>query len=85
MTLTKRTYIDRMEIVTDFRHLQLREATVIEEDGKEISRSFHRRVLTPDMDVSKEDSEIQELANVLWKEPVKKAWAEFKDKSRANL
>lgn len=76
MALTKRIYNDKMEIVTDFRHIQIRQATVIEDDGKEISRGFHRRVLTPDMDVSKEDAELQALAKALWTDTVKKKWKE---------
>mgnify|MGYP006126522217 CR=1 FL=1 len=47
MALTKEVKIDKLEIVGDFKHVQCREATVVSEDGVELSRSFHRHVLTP--------------------------------------
>ena len=47
MALTKEVKIDKIEIVGDFKHVQCREATVVSEDGVELSRSFHRHVLTP--------------------------------------
>ena len=45
MALTKTTASDRIEVAGDFKHIHIRDATVIKDDGKEISRSFHRRVL----------------------------------------
>ena len=45
------------------------------EDGVELSSSYHRRVLTPDMDVSSESEEIKGMANALWTDAVKEAWA----------
>tara|TARA_R100000008_G_C3508085_1_gene127330 strand:+ start:463 stop:714 length:252 start_codon:yes stop_codon:yes gene_type:complete len=62
------------EIRTDFKHIQEREKTSIMEDGNEISYSYHRRVLTPDMDVSSESDEIKGMADALWTDAVKKAW-----------
>ena len=49
MALTKETIIGKMEVVTDFKHIQVRTDTVIKEDGVELSRSFHRHVVTPDI------------------------------------
>jgi len=46
MTLTSETYIDKVEILSDGQ-IQVREAKVIYEDGKEISRAYHRMVLDP--------------------------------------
>ena len=46
------------------------------EDGKELSYSYHRRVLAPDADVSAESGEVKALANALWTDEVKSAWAE---------
>ena len=54
MALTERTADDKIEIVGDFKHIQIRQATIIERDGVEISRSFHRRVVAPGDDVSGE-------------------------------
>ena len=62
------------EIRTDFKHIQERQKTAIMEDGKELSYSYHRRVLTPDMDVSSERDELKNMANSLWTDDVKKAW-----------
>ena len=47
MALTERTIIDKYEVVGDFKHIQCRHATIIERDGVEISRSFHRHVIAP--------------------------------------
>ena len=48
----------------------------IMEDGKELSYSYHRRVLAPDADVSSESDEIKGMASALWSDEVKAAWAE---------
>jgi hypothetical protein len=75
MALTKEVINDKYEIVSTFKHIQVREATVVKEDGVELSRSFHRRVLTPDMDVSGESDEIKGMSSALWTDEVKAAWA----------
>ena len=46
------------------------------EDGKEISYSYHRKVLTPDMDISSESDEIKALAGAIWTDVIKKAWSD---------
>ena len=63
------------EIRTEYKHIQERTKTAIMEDGKELSSSYHRRVLTPDMDVSSESDEIKGMADALWTDAVKEAWA----------
>ena len=65
MALTERTEIDKYEIVGRFKHIQCRHATIIERDGVEISRSFHRHVIAPNDDVSGQPQEVQDLAAVL--------------------
>lgn len=65
MTLTKRVEVDRIEIVGEFAHMQIRTATIIEEDGVEISRSFHRRVIESDNDISGETQELKDVAAVV--------------------
>jgi len=62
MALTERTVEDKIEIVGDYKHIQVRTATVIERDGVEISRSFHRHVVAPGADVSGESAEVQAIA-----------------------
>ena len=61
MALTERTTEDKIEIVGDFKHVQVRTATIIERDGVEISRSFHRHVVAPGADVSGESAEVQAI------------------------
>ena len=75
MALSKEKSYD-YEIRTEYKHIQEREKTSIMEDGKELSYSYHRRVLTPDMDVSSESDEIKGMANTLWTDAVKKAWSD---------
>ena len=62
MALTERTVEDKIEIVGDYKHIQVRTATVIERDGVEISRSFSRHVVSPGDDVSGESAEVQAIA-----------------------
>jgi hypothetical protein len=61
MALTKTTKVDKIEIVGDYKHVQVRTATVIEEDGAELSRSFHRHVVSPLDDTSGETAEVQAI------------------------
>ena len=58
--------LDKIEVVTDYKHLQIREITD--------SGGYHRKVLTPDMDVSSEVQEIQDKAEAEWTDEVKTAW-----------
>ena len=74
MALTERTVEDKIEIVGDYKHIQVRTATVIERDGVEISRSFHRHALAPDADISEESAEVQAICNAVWTDDVKDAW-----------
>ncbi len=69
---------DDYEVRTEWKHIQVRTKTSIMEDGAEISFKYHRKVLTPDMDVSGESAEIQALAGALWSADIKKAWANKK-------
>jgi hypothetical protein len=64
------------EVRTEFKSIQERAKTSIMEDGKELSFSYHRRVLHPDADVSGESDEIKGMASALWSDEVKAAWAE---------
>ena len=84
--ITKELIEDKIEIVGDYRAIQIRTSTVIKEDGVEISRSFHRRVLDcissfsdgdtwthTDTDVSGESTEVQGIATAVWTTTVKNA------------
>ena len=68
MAITKTTAIDKIEIVGEFKQIQIREASIIQEDGVELTRSFRRYVLSPGQDISEQSSEIQAIANAVWTE-----------------
>jgi hypothetical protein len=74
MAITKETIIAKIEIVGEYKIIQVAYDTVIKEDGTEISRSRHRNSFTPDKDVSGEDSEIVDMANLVWTQAIKDAW-----------
>tara|TARA_R110000823_G_scaffold216343_1_gene345932 strand:+ start:473 stop:724 length:252 start_codon:yes stop_codon:yes gene_type:complete len=63
------------EVRSEFKHINERAKTSIMEDGEELSYSYHRRVLTPDADISSESDEIKGMASALWTDEVKAAWA----------
>ena len=85
MALSKEVRCDKYEIVGRFKHIQCRTATIIKEDGVELSRAFHRRVLTPDMDVSDESDEIKGMASALWTSAVSASWSDFQTSSSLGL
>jgi hypothetical protein len=65
MALTERTIIDKYEVVGLYKHIQCRHATIIERDGLEISRSYHRHVIAPSDDVTGEPQEVQALVALM--------------------
>ncbi len=79
MALTKEIKCDKIEIVGDYKAVQCRQATIISEDGVELSRSFQRHVLHPDSDISDEPQETQDICNAVWTDEVKEAWTEFQE------
>ena len=78
MALTEETVQDKIEIVGEFKHIQVRTATVIKKDGVEISRSFHRHVVAPDIstdDLANESADVQAIAAQMHTNAVKTAYA----------
>jgi hypothetical protein len=87
MAITKETIEDKIEIVGDYKAIQVRTATVIKEDGVELTRSFHRHVVDcvssvkndddswthTDTDVSGESTEVQAIATAVWTDAIKAA------------
>lgn len=69
MALTEIIKVDQIELVEN-NIIQVRTATIIERDGTEISRSYHRHVLTPGEDVTNEDPKVQAIANAVWTQEV---------------
>ena len=80
MAITKTTENDKIEVVNKW-NIQVRTATVIKEDGTELTRSFHRKVLAPgdldasdnlvDTNISSEDADVQAICNAAWTTQVK--------------
>ena len=87
MSITKEIIEDKIEVVGEHKAIQIRTATVIKEDGVELSRSFHRHSLEcinsaqdedgnwthTDTDVSGESTEVQGIAATVWTDEVKEA------------
>ena len=65
MALTKEVKVDKIEIVGDYKHVQVRTATVVSEDGVELSRSYHRHVVAPGDDTSGETAEVQAICTAM--------------------
>jgi len=65
MALTERTEVDKIEIVGTHKHVQVRTATIIQRDGVEVSRAFHRHVITPGADTSGEDASVQAVCSAV--------------------
>mgnify|MGYP003117635539 FL=1 len=84
MALTERTENDKIEVVGKYKTVQVRQATVIEKDGVEVARSFHRKSFQPgtlndsdalvDTDLSGEDADVAAIATVVWTDEIKEAY-----------
>ena len=84
MALSETIEYDKIEVVGQYKAVQVREATVIKKDGKELTRSFRRYVLHPgtldasdnlvNTDLSKEPAEVSAIATAAWTTDVKAAW-----------
>lgn len=77
MALTEKVDIDRIEVVNQW-NIQVRRNTTIERDGQFVSNTFHRWVLTPDMDISDQEQKVQDIANAAWTPEVRQAYETFK-------
>lgn len=78
MALTEETVQDKIEVVGDFKHVQVRTATVIKRDGTEISRGYSRHVVAPDIsstDLANESTEVQAICNAVHTDAIKAAYA----------
>lgn len=84
MALTETTEYDKIEVIAPYKHVQIREATVIKKDGTELTRSFRRYVLEAgtldasdnlvDTDLSGEPAEVSAICTAAWTTDVKAAW-----------
>jgi len=84
MALTERFENDKIEVVGTYKAVQVRRAEIIEKDGVEIARSFHRHALScgsidaddnfVDTDITEEDADVQAICNAVWTQSVKDAY-----------
>jgi len=84
MALTERIEEDKIEVVGPYKTIQVRTATVVERDGVELTRAFERKALAPDADVSGESAEVQAIANAVWTQEIKDAYAAHVAASQQN-
>ena len=75
MALTESTIEDKIEVVGEFKHVQVRTARVIYDNGTEISRSFSRKVIAPDAVITGESTEVQAICNAVHTQAIKDAYA----------
>ncbi len=78
MALAESIEYDKIEVVGQYKAVQVRKATVITKDGNELTRSYERYVLHPDSDISGEPTEVQAVCNAVWTDAIKTAWTEYK-------
>ena len=77
--ITKEIIEDKIEIIGDYKNIQVRTATVIKEDGVEITRSFQRHILQCTDNIRSQSTEIQGIAAAVWTDKVKAAYQNFLD------
>ena len=80
--LEKEILNDKIEVVqtvNGYPIIQVRTATIIKDDGEEISRNFHRKVLNPDADLTEEDSDVTKVATAVFTASVKAAYQDYLD------
>ena len=69
MVLIEKQIIDKIEVLEN-NSIQIRTATIIEKDGIEIAKTFHRHVLSPGDDITNEDVKVQSIANAIWTDEI---------------
>ena len=85
MALTKEQIEDKIEIVGEYKAVQVRTATVVKEDGVELSRSFHRHTVQPTDDISNESTEVQAICNAVHTQEIKDAYQAMLDAQEAEM
>ena len=78
MAITKEIIQDKIEVVGNFKHIQVRTSTILKEDGKEISRTFHRHIVSPDSDSSNESADVKAMVAQFHTDEIKTSWANHK-------
>jgi phage FluMu gp28-like protein len=65
MALTETTKVNQIEVIEN-NSIQVRTATIIEKDGVEIAKTYHRHIVTPTDSIENEDSRVKAIANAIW-------------------
>ena len=78
MAITKETKIAKIEVVGEYKSVQIATDTIIKEDGVELSRSRHRHVVQPHETITGEDAEVQAVCNAVWTDAVKNSWNTYR-------
>lgn len=84
MALTETSIEDKIEVVGEFKHVQVRTASIISRDGTEISRNYHRHIIAPNIsadDLANESTEVQAICNSVHTDAVKTSYTTFLDNS----
>ena len=81
MALAESIEYDKIEVIGQYKAVQVRKATVIKKDGVELTRTFDRYVLHPDVDLSSrsEPNEVVAICNAVWTQEVKDAWKAYQE------
>ena len=77
MALTETIEYDKIEVVGQYKQVQVRKATVIKKDGKELTRSFERYALQPDSSLDGQPADVTAVCNAVWTQKVKDAWTTY--------
>jgi hypothetical protein len=81
MALLEKQIVDKIEVLEN-NSIQIRKANIIEKDGVEISRTFHRHVVIPSQDISGEDAKVQAIASAIWTEEIIEAYLESQNQNQ---
>ena len=79
MALAESIEYDKIEVVGQYKAVQVRKATVIKKDDVELTRAFERYVLHPDSDMTGQPNEIAAVCNAVWTQEIKDAWKAFQE------
>ena len=78
MALSETIEYDKIQVVGQYKHVEVRKASVIKKDDVEITRSFERYVLEPDHDISAQPTEVKDICNLVWTDSIKEEWKKYK-------
>jgi hypothetical protein len=81
MALIEKEIIDKIEVL-EGNSIQVRTANIIEKDGVEITRTFHRHVVHPSNDISGENAKVQAIASAIWTEEIIAAYLESQNQNQ---